>query len=211
PGHGVEPGRGDPGRGRLRAALGRAEADRREALEDLQRPAAALVGPARGTGRDRPARGAGRLVDHAREGEPRDPGGREPDRVRGDRQRRDGQLQLNAFEPIIAHSLFKSIGHLAHGIDALRERCVTGIAANRERMARMVEQSIGIATALNPYIGYGAASDVAREALATGKTVYELVLEKKLLPKERLDEILEPEALTRPGFVAPARVKKTDL
>ncbi|HZR70491.1 MAG TPA: aspartate ammonia-lyase [Burkholderiales bacterium] len=122
-----------------------------------------------------------------------------------------GQLQLNAFEPIIAHSLFKSIGHLAHGIDALRERCVTGIAANRERMARMVEQSIGIATALNPYIGYGAASDVAREALATGKTVYELVLEKKLLPKERLDEILEPEALTRPGFVAPARVKKTDL
>ncbi|HEY6862778.1 MAG TPA: aspartate ammonia-lyase, partial [Burkholderiales bacterium] len=121
-----------------------------------------------------------------------------------------GQLQLNAFEPIIAHSLFKSIGHLARGIDTLRERCVTGIGANRERMAQMVERSIGIATALNPHIGYAAATDVAREALATGKTVYELVLEKKLLPKERLDEILRPAALTRPGFVVPAATKKAE-
>jgi aspartate ammonia-lyase len=121
-----------------------------------------------------------------------------------------GQLQLNAFEPIIAHSLFKSIGHLARGCDVLRERCVVGITANRERTARMVESSIGIATALNPHIGYAAATEVAREALATGRTVYELVLERKLLPKERLDEILRPEALTRPGFVVAARVGKTE-
>src|SRR5262249_14980428 len=98
-----------------------------------------------------------------------------------------GQLQLNAFQPIIAHSLFKSLTHLTRGIDTLRERCVKGITANRERMARMVEDSIGLATALNPYIGYEAASEVAREALATGKAVYELVLEKKLLSKQRLD------------------------
>jgi aspartate ammonia-lyase len=117
-----------------------------------------------------------------------------------------GQLQLNAFEPIIAHSLFKSVAHLARGCDVLRERCVVGITANRERMARMVESSIGLATALNPYIGYEAASGLAREALATGRTVYELVLEKKLLSKERLDEILRPGALTHPG-----KAKKTEL
>jgi len=110
-----------------------------------------------------------------------------------------GQLQLNAFEPVIAHSLFKSLMHLRNGCDTLRERCVTGISANRERMAQTVRESIGLVTALNPYIGYSAASEVAREALATGRTVYDLVLEKKLLSKEQLDEILQPENLTRPG------------
>ena len=109
-----------------------------------------------------------------------------------------GQLQLNAFEPVIAHSLFKSLMHLRNGCDTLRERCVTGITANRERMAKAVRESIGLVTALNPYIGYSAASEVAREALATGRTVYDLVLEKKLLSKEQLDEILRPEVLTRP-------------
>src|SRR6266852_4654064 len=110
-----------------------------------------------------------------------------------------GQLQLNAFEPVIAHSLFKSLMHLRKGCDSLRERCVTGITANRERMARAVRDSIGLVTALNPYIGYSAASEVARDALATGRTVYDLVLAKKLLSKEQLDEILQPEVLTRPG------------
>jgi aspartate ammonia-lyase len=110
-----------------------------------------------------------------------------------------GQLQLNAFEPVIAHSLFKSLMHLRNGCDTLRERCVNGITANREHMAKTVRESIGLVTALNPYIGYSAASEVAREALDTGKTVYDLVLEKKLLSKEQLDEILRPENLTRPG------------
>src|SRR6267378_8278629 len=110
-----------------------------------------------------------------------------------------GQLQLNAFEPVIAHSLFKSLMHLQNGCDTLRERCVVGISANRERMAQTVRESIGLVTALNPYIGYSAASEVAREALATGRAVYDLVLEKKLLSKEQLDEILRPENLTRPG------------
>src|SRR2546430_907337 len=114
-----------------------------------------------------------------------------------------GQLQLNAFEPVIAHSLFKSLTHLRNGCDTLRERCVTGITANRERMAQTVRESIGLVTALNPYIGYSAASEVAREALATGRTVYDLGLEKKLLSKEQLDEILRPEILTRPGRPLP--------
>jgi aspartate ammonia-lyase len=112
-----------------------------------------------------------------------------------------GQLQLNAFEPIIAHSLFEGLAHLRKGCDALRTRCVTGITANREHLRRTVEDSIGIVTALNPYIGYAHATQVAQEAHATGRSVYALVLEKGLLSKEKLDEILKPEALTRPNYV----------
>ncbi|MGQ0524575.1 MAG: aspartate ammonia-lyase [Betaproteobacteria bacterium] len=114
-----------------------------------------------------------------------------------------GQLQLNAFEPVIAHSLFKSLTHLRNGCDTLRERCVKGITANRERLKQLVERSIGIVTALNPYIGYANATQVAQEALASGRSVYEIVLEKQLLSRERLNEILRPEALTRPSFESP--------
>jgi len=108
-----------------------------------------------------------------------------------------GQLQLNAFEPVIAHSLFKSLNHLRQACIVLAQRCVTGITANRERMRDNVEYSIGIVTALNPWIGYENATMLAREALATGKRVYELVLEKGLLSKAQLDAILQPETLTR--------------
>jgi aspartate ammonia-lyase len=109
-----------------------------------------------------------------------------------------GQLQLNAFEPIIAHSLFKSVTHLRQGCLILADRCVTGITANRERLRAAVENSIGIVTALNPYIGYANATNVAQEALASGRSVYELVLEMKLMTKEELDEVLQPDVLTRP-------------
>jgi len=109
-----------------------------------------------------------------------------------------GHPQLTAFEPIIAHSLFKSITHLRNGCLTLTERCVKGITANRERLRSIVENSIGVVTALNPYIGYANATQIAQEALATGRSVYDLVLERKLLSKERLDEILQPEVLTRP-------------
>ena len=81
-----------------------------------------------------------------------------------------GQLQLNAFEPIIAHSLFKSVTHLTNGCLTLANRCVKGITANRERMRSLVEHSIGIVTALNPYIGYANATQVAQEALTTGRS-----------------------------------------
>jgi aspartate ammonia-lyase len=109
-----------------------------------------------------------------------------------------GQLQLNAFEPIIAHSLFKSLAHLRQGCLTLAERCVKGITANREFLRQSVANSIGIVTALNPYIGYENATAVAKEAHATGKSVYELVLAKKLLTKAELDDILRPEVLTQP-------------
>ena len=101
-----------------------------------------------------------------------------------------GQLQLNAFEPIIAHSLFKSINHLHNGCLTLAERCVKGITANRERSRAIVDHSIGIVTALNPYIGYANATQVAGGA--RDLRVSELVLEKNLLSKERLREILQP-------------------
>ncbi len=109
-----------------------------------------------------------------------------------------GQLQLNAFEPIIAHSLFKSVTHLRAGCDMLRERCVTGITANVEHLRRGVENSIGIVTALNPTIGYANATAIAQEALSTGRSVYDLVLKHKLLTKAELDDILQPATLTQP-------------
>ncbi|URI09946.1 aspartate ammonia-lyase [Aquincola tertiaricarbonis] len=109
-----------------------------------------------------------------------------------------GQLQLNAFEPIIAHSLFKSVKHLRNGCITLADRCVKGITANPERTRATVENSIGIVTALNPYIGYANATSVAQEAHATGGSVYQIVLDRGLLSKEQLDQLLRPEMLTTP-------------
>ena len=109
-----------------------------------------------------------------------------------------GQLQLNAFEPIIAHSIFKSVSHLRNGCLTLAERCVKGITANVDHLRATVANSIGIVTALNPYIGYANATAIAQEAHATGGSVYEIVLRKGLLTKTQLDQILQPEVLTRP-------------
>lgn len=109
-----------------------------------------------------------------------------------------GQLQLNAFEPIIAHNLLNSLLYLRQGCLTLAERCVRGITANRERLQQIIDNSIGIVTALNPYIGYENATAVAKEAYATGKSVKEIVLAQKLLTEEQLREILRPELLTQP-------------
>ena len=108
-----------------------------------------------------------------------------------------GQLQLNAFEPIIAHSLFRSLSHLRAACTTLAKRCVVGVTANRDQLRLGVEESVGLVRALTPYIGYEQATAVAQEALETGRGVYELVLTKGLLSKERLDEILRPERLAR--------------
>ena len=109
-----------------------------------------------------------------------------------------GQLQLNAFEPIIAHSLFKSVNHLRQGCLTLADRCVDGITANRDALRARVENSIGIVTALNPYIGYAAATSVAAEALESGKGVAEIVLVRGLMSRAELDDVLRPEVLTQP-------------
>ena len=101
-----------------------------------------------------------------------------------------GQLQLNAFEPIICYSLSAGISRLREAILVLATRCVDGITANVELLRAEVENSIGLVTALNPYIGYAAATEVAKEALGTGRGVAELVLERGLLPPEKLEAIL---------------------
>ncbi len=106
-----------------------------------------------------------------------------------------GQLQLNAFEPIICYSLSAGLSRMREAILVLATHCVDGITANVELMRQEVENSIGLVTALNPYIGYAAATEVAKEALATGRGVAELVLEKGLLPPEKLALILRPETL----------------
>jgi aspartate ammonia-lyase len=118
-----------------------------------------------------------------------------------------GQLQLNAFEPVIAHSLFKSISHLSNACRTLAERCVRGITANRERARRLLDDSTALVTALNPYIGYARSSEIAKEALATGRRVYDLVLERKLMSRADLDALLQPEVLTQPHFSTVHRPK----
>lgn len=112
-----------------------------------------------------------------------------------------GQLELNVMEPVIAYNLFQSIEMLRRACRVLAEKCVDGITANREHCRKMVEQSIGVVTALNPFIGYQNSTIIAKEALQSGKAIYDLVLEKGLLTKERLDEILSPEHMMRPRFI----------
>lgn len=109
-----------------------------------------------------------------------------------------GQLQLNVMEPVLSHSIMESINFLGNALDTLREKCITGITANREVCLYMVKHSIGIVTALNPYIGYKNSTEIAKEALETGKSVYNLVLEKGILSQEKLDEILDPANMLKP-------------
>jgi aspartate ammonia-lyase len=109
-----------------------------------------------------------------------------------------GQLQLNVFEPVIAFNLFNSINIMKIAFETLARSCVDGITANAERCKSLVLSSIGLVTALNPYIGYENATAVAREALETGQSVYDIVLKKKLLDKAELDDIIKPENMVKP-------------
>jgi len=111
-----------------------------------------------------------------------------------------GQLQLNAFEPIIAHSLFEGIRHLTAGCSTLAERCVRGIEANPERARSLLDNSTALVTALTPFIGYARATEIAQEALRTGAKVYDLVLAKGLMRREELEAVLKPEVLTKPHY-----------
>ena len=103
-----------------------------------------------------------------------------------------GQLQLNVMEPVITSALFESLIWLKNAIETLTEECVLGITVNKERCLEMVKNSIGIVTALNPYIGYKTSTKVAKEALETNRSVYDIVLEKGLMTQEKLDEALDP-------------------
>ncbi|HEY0779155.1 MAG TPA: aspartate ammonia-lyase, partial [Gemmatirosa sp.] len=106
-----------------------------------------------------------------------------------------GQLQLNVFEPVIAYRLLGGLATLRNACDVLRERCVVGITANPDRMRYFVEHSIGVVTALVPAIGYERATDIARVALASGRGVYELVIEGELMTRAELDRVLDPVAM----------------
>ena len=106
-----------------------------------------------------------------------------------------GQLQLNVMEPVIAQSILESQTWLVNVMNTLRTKCIDGITVNAEHCYEMVKNSIGIVTALNPYIGYKNSTKVAKEALATGGSVYDIVLEKGLMTKEALDKALDPVAM----------------
>jgi aspartate ammonia-lyase len=109
-----------------------------------------------------------------------------------------GQLQLNAFEPVIGWSLFKSINHLANASMTLRENCVLGITANTELLAERVRKSVSLVTALNPKIGYERSAMLAKKALATGRSIAELAEELGIMRASDVEELLKPELLTTP-------------
>ncbi len=113
-----------------------------------------------------------------------------------------GQLQLNAFEPVIAYRLLRSIDMMRNACAVLNDRCVVGITANEDRMRSFVEHSIGIVTALVPVIGYEVAAEIAKVALESGRGVFDVVLERGVLTRAQLDEILNPAAMTAPRNVS---------
>jgi aspartate ammonia-lyase len=119
-----------------------------------------------------------------------------------------GQLQLNAFEPTIGFSILKSLRMLTAAIDTLTRRCVNGIEADRKRCLGLVENSIGLVTALGPVLGYEACSRIARRALDEGHTIAEVILEEGLLTEARLNELLRLEAMTTPSRIAMDAVTK---
>ncbi|MBA9077226.1 aspartate ammonia-lyase [Rufibacter quisquiliarum] len=112
-----------------------------------------------------------------------------------------GQLQLNVMEPVIAFSLFTSMNYMINAIHTLRTKCIEGITANVEVCREEVMRSIGIVTALNPLLGYETAASIAKEALATGKAIHDIVvLERKLVTQEMWDEIYTFENMVRPVY-----------
>lgn len=110
----------------------------------------------------------------------------------------EAQMELNAMEPVMAQCCFESAEIMMNGFDTLRVNCVDGIKANKEQCENYVHESFGVVTALNPVIGYKNSTKIAKEAMATGKSVYDLVLEHDILDKKDLDTILAPENLIRP-------------
>jgi fumarate hydratase class II len=111
----------------------------------------------------------------------------------------NGNLELNVMMPVMAHALLESIRLLTHMVEVFCEKCVTGIVANKARCQELVELSMAMVTSLAPKIGYDRAAEIAKESLKTGKTVRQICLEKKVLPKTELDRALDPVAMTEPG------------
>ncbi|MGH7197599.1 MAG: aspartate ammonia-lyase [Candidatus Omnitrophota bacterium] len=111
-----------------------------------------------------------------------------------------GQLELNVMMPVMAFNLNFAATILGNALTILREKCVEGITANKERCQHYSESSMGLATALNPYIGYAKAAEVAKEALASRKTIIQVIREKKILTEEEIKKIMDPVKMTEPGI-----------
>ncbi|HVU24047.1 MAG TPA: class II fumarate hydratase [Opitutus sp.] len=112
---------------------------------------------------------------------------------------RDGHFELNVTLPLIAHCLHEAIRCLANAVRVFAEKCVAGLEADAARCRELVDRSLMLVTALNPHIGYDRAAAVAKEALATGRTLREIVLERKLMDAATLDRALDPASMTKPG------------
>jgi aspartate ammonia-lyase len=110
-----------------------------------------------------------------------------------------GQLQLNAFEPTIGYCILSSLRHLTAAVTTLTNRCVLGIEADREQCRALVENSIGLVTALGPTLGYETSSRIAKRALAEKRKVSDIVLEENLLTREQLESLLRIETMTAPS------------
>ena len=119
-----------------------------------------------------------------------------------------GQLELNAFEPIIFYCMFQSIDTLAYAVQTFVDNCITGITANESRCRYLVENSVGIITAICPHVGYQKAAEIAKTAMKTGESIRSLILKEGILNEEELDEILEPTHMTEPGISAKELLKK---
>ncbi len=111
-----------------------------------------------------------------------------------------GQLELNVMMPLIAYNLTFSMELLRNCVQKLTESCINGITANEARCRRYLEESLGLVTVLAPYIGYNASAAIAKESVASGKSIREIVLEQKLMAEAELDGIMRPEHLTEPGL-----------
>lgn len=112
-----------------------------------------------------------------------------------------GQLELNAFEPVIFYNLFQSIETLGRGVNTFVDNCIVGITANKERCKELVENSVGIVTSLCPHVGYKKAASIAKTAIKTGASVRKLILDEGILNEKELNEILDPVAMTEPGIL----------
>ena len=118
------------------------------------------------------------------------------------------QLELNVMEPVMVESLVESATWMSRAFSTLRIECIEGIEANRKHCEEQVKHSIGIVTALKPYIGYSNCTEIAKEALESGKSVYDLVLERNLLSKKQLDVILNPKNMIHPSMIEDIQTKE---
>jgi len=122
-----------------------------------------------------------------------------------------GQLELNVMMPTMAYSVLQSITILTNMLRQLDEKCVSGITANKSRCDFYVQATVSLATALNPYIGYAKAAEIAKEAVATGRSIIEIAREKKLLSEKEINDILDPVRMTEPVRPLEAAAKREEL